>query len=881
MSKGTVPITGTITTTNELDTYPTHWDKYAKGGFRTVTDSTQRDAITTERRMEGMQVYVRDIKQLQQLIGGTDNTKWVTLLTIDSNNKIVVNNDLNLQKYIVEGGATTLLPNAVALGDQPDGYLINTLGKVTTTSIIDPVGISLTSGKLLIGDISNKASETQIVNINNLPVEFDKSGMVKYDSASSKFKIAIEDTDYATVVTLNAIAATAQKSADAASSSASLASKEATIAVGAAAEATGAASLANGYAISAGESMTAAGASVLLASGFANDASNSASSSADSASTSAAASKVAGERQVAAETAATNAQNSLDTLLKTGLNALPNSGDVNFQGFKGINVAAGVNPTDLVIVSQITDITDDYVKTVKGTANQIVSTGIQDITLNIAPTYPGQNSITTLGTVTTGTWKGSVIPLANGGTNANITASNGGIVYSTATSLAVLSGTLNENRLLISGSSGAPSWTSRCIDYGIANPATDGNFFIATGCGVSGITNASQNTGTGIRCMVSLSPSGSATSNSGYGSSCLFSLTTGSLNSAFGSGSSFSLTTGIENTSIGQNSLRFNVTTNENTSGGYNSLQLLTGGSGKNSAWGSEAGSTQSSYTQCTFLGAYSDASINGLTNATSVGQGAIVDESNCIQLGNPSVTKIKSAASVILNTNKIHLDAINGRIGIGILSPTTAKLVVSGGITNTSNEETAIRVVTSSSSLTAVKMELQNTAAGGRLWELRSLSNGTFDIVDRTASAGRFNINSTGGVGIGVAADQLLSVGGNASKSGGGSWATFSDKRIKKVLGSYEQGLDAILKVKPKKFKYNDKSGYSEDEQAKTRIGIVAQEIEDIFPECIVDKIEKDDMKDVMVYEDTALTYALINAVKELNTKIEKLEARKCSCGT
>lgn len=54
----------------------------------------------------------------------------------------------------------------------------------------------------------------------------------------------------------------------------------------------------------------------------------------------------------------------------------------------------------------------------------------------------------------------SVVPLSVGGTNANLTASNGGIFYSTATAGAILSGTATANRVLLSGSSSAPAWST-------------------------------------------------------------------------------------------------------------------------------------------------------------------------------------------------------------------------------------------------------------------------------------------------------------------------------------------------------------------------------------------------------------------------------------
>lgn len=53
------------------------------------------------------------------------------------------------------------------------------------------------------------------------------------------------------------------------------------------------------------------------------------------------------------------------------------------------------------------------------------------------------------------------VSLANGGTNASLTASNGGIVYSTASALAILAGTATAGLALLSGASTTPSWSTK------------------------------------------------------------------------------------------------------------------------------------------------------------------------------------------------------------------------------------------------------------------------------------------------------------------------------------------------------------------------------------------------------------------------------------
>ncbi|TAK54382.1 MAG: hypothetical protein EPO24_13195 [Bacteroidetes bacterium] len=71
--------------------------------------------------------------------------------------------------------------------------------------------------------------------------------------------------------------------------------------------------------------------------------------------------------------------------------------------------------------------------------------------------------------------------LSSGGTNANLTASNGGILYSTASALAVLAGTGTANKILLSGSSSAPSWSG--ATYPSAG-GSDNNFLRSDGTNI-------------------------------------------------------------------------------------------------------------------------------------------------------------------------------------------------------------------------------------------------------------------------------------------------------------------------------------------------------------------------------------------------------------
>ena len=77
-----------------------------------------------------------------------------------------------------------------------------------------------------------------------------------------------------------------------------------------------------------------------------------------------------------------------------------------------------------------------------------------------------------------------LLPLANGGTNANLTASNGGIFYSTATAGAILAGTSTAGQILRSGASSAPSWSTATFPSTATSTGTilraDGTNWVAT-----------------------------------------------------------------------------------------------------------------------------------------------------------------------------------------------------------------------------------------------------------------------------------------------------------------------------------------------------------------------------------------------------------------
>jgi hypothetical protein len=137
-----------------------------------------------------------------------------------------------------------------------------------------------------------------------------------------------------------------------------------------------------------------------------------------------------------------------------------------------------VVPSQAAVVTYVGTQIGTKVTSVSGTTNRITSTGGATPIVDISASYVGQSSITTLGTIATGVWNGTDIALADGGTNASLTASNGGIFYSTATAGAILAGTATAGQILRSGASTAPSWSTATYP---ATAGTSGNVLTSDG----------------------------------------------------------------------------------------------------------------------------------------------------------------------------------------------------------------------------------------------------------------------------------------------------------------------------------------------------------------------------------------------------------------
>jgi hypothetical protein len=189
-----------------------------------------------------------------------------------------------------------------------------------------------------------------------------------------------------------------------------------------------------------------------------------------------------------------------------------------------------------------------------------------------------------------------------------------------------------------------------------------------------------------------------------------------------------------------------------------------------------------------------------------------------------------------------------DGKVGIGTTTPPTAyKLQVYGDTQMIGS----LAINIGSASYTALRV--QAAVEDDRALEVFNTGGSPlFELVPATVTL----------------PNQLRMWGDAFKNSGGTSWGTFSDQRLKKDIRTFEPGLDEIMKLRPVRFRYRDdvKPGLTSDHE---EVGFVAQEVRQVMPEAVAE-----DPDGYLTLKADPIHWAGIHAIQELNAKLEKERA-------
>jgi hypothetical protein len=133
------------------------------------------------------------------------------------------------------------------------------------------------------------------------------------------------------------------------------------------------------------------------------------------------------------------------------------------------------------------------------------------------------------------------------------------------------------------------------------------------------------------------------------------------------------------------------------------------------------------------------------------------------------------------------------------------------------------------------------------------------------------------GYVGIGIIpAFQLHLSTDNAAKPGNAFWTVSSDRRMKRNIRLFKQGLEFLRQLpRAQRFEYNGAAGTPE---GKEYVGFVAQELQAVAPswvQTLPGKLNPDDVEetDLLYVNSGELNFVLMNAVLELADRVDALE--------
>ncbi|MBX9865084.1 MAG: tail fiber domain-containing protein [Hyphomicrobium sp.] len=207
---------------------------------------------------------------------------------------------------------------------------------------------------------------------------------------------------------------------------------------------------------------------------------------------------------------------------------------------------------------------------------------------------------------------------------------------------------------------------------------------------------------------------------------------------------------------------------------------------------------------------------------------------------------------------------ASNGNVGIGTTGP-AEKLDVNGGIRT--NGFVTLAGAAGATSIPYIQWYRGASRIGfmgyganaGPTWGNRLdlyLENGAY-----------LGINGSVAIGLGsTAPSYALHVGGQVA--GAGAYVNTSDARLKTDVRALPYGLDAVMRLRPVTFSWKEQS---EEWQKGRKLGLIAQEAEEIVPEIV--STAKDEMHTKSIaYGD--LTPILIKSIQELKADNDNLRA-------
>lgn len=224
---------------------------------------------------------------------------------------------------------------------------------------------------------------------------------------------------------------------------------------------------------------------------------------------------------------------------------------------------------------------------------------------------------------------------------------------------------------------------------------------------------------------------------------------------------------------------------------------------------------------------------------------------------------RVAQAPWVISGT---EISYTGGNVGIGVADPTVPLHVVSGG---------------------GVALSSPRVIFGAPGSAQMRFDDNEVQTVNSAGSAATMFLNYGGGevwMGGQAVNNSGLTLNGPAVKPGGGTWGVLSDMRLKHDVEPMHGTLEKLLELRGVSYVYNNPEEIGETDG--TKLGMVAQEVEAVFPQWVqtnkngykfisftgFEALTVEALRDLRKEKDAAVT-KLQEENKELRERLEKLE--------
>jgi len=253
-------------------------------------------------------------------------------------------------------------------------------------------------------------------------------------------------------------------------------------------------------------------------------------------------------------------------------------------------------------------------------------------------------------------------------------------------------------------------------------------------------------------------------------------------------------------------------------------------------------------------------------TNNVNATERARIDSSGNLALGGTTASSVISGTATVFQVTNNNLAAITlnhtSAKKFSISSQTTSSLVFYDETANTERAR-----IDSSGNLLVGTTNASGTAGIG----FKFLPSATYSRTNQVGSA-TSNSDTT---------HEVYSTGASAYRFyvgyGGTVFATsititaISDQRLKENVRDIDTGLSSIMALKPRRFDWKEGKG----QDKKNVAGFIAQEFEDVFPECVSTSMAGGDGVEYKNINHETLIPTLVKAIQEQQALITTLTAR------